>query len=111
MRKWVFVAGVAVGYVLGARAGRERYEQIVAMARRVRDNPTVRDAAGAVQSQAGQVAGACRDRIRYSGLGERMFGDRTGDDAAEDIKPRYWETVGVNTSPRDTVDRNEPRDL
>ncbi len=28
-----FVAGVAVGFVLGARAGRERYEQIKAVAR------------------------------------------------------------------------------
>jgi hypothetical protein len=27
-RRTVFVAGLAVGYYLGARAGRERYEQI-----------------------------------------------------------------------------------
>jgi hypothetical protein len=31
----IFVAGAAVGYVLGARAGRRRYEQIKAAADRV----------------------------------------------------------------------------
>jgi hypothetical protein len=29
MAKLTFIAGLAVGYVLGARAGRERYEQIM----------------------------------------------------------------------------------
>ncbi|WP_433828510.1 hypothetical protein ACQP2E_03910 [Actinoplanes sp. CA-015351] len=38
-------AGLAVGYVLGARAGREKYEQIVATARKVSAHPT------AVQAQ------------------------------------------------------------
>lgn len=34
-------AGVGVGYVLGARAGRERYDEIVAAYRKVRDAPLV----------------------------------------------------------------------
>jgi hypothetical protein len=33
--------GAAVGYVLGAKAGRERYEQIVAAANKVRTNESV----------------------------------------------------------------------
>jgi hypothetical protein len=33
-------AGLAVGYVLGARAGREKYEQISAAARKVSSQPT-----------------------------------------------------------------------
>jgi hypothetical protein len=36
-----FAAGLAVGYVLGSRAGREKYEQIVATARKAQDHPTV----------------------------------------------------------------------
>lgn len=40
----VLVAG-GVGYVLGARAGRERYEQIQRLATRVKENPTVQDTA------------------------------------------------------------------
>jgi hypothetical protein len=35
------VAGLAVGYVLGTRAGREKYEQIAATARKVNAHPTV----------------------------------------------------------------------
>jgi len=37
----MFVAGFAVGFVLGARAGRERYEQIVKYSRQVAGNPAV----------------------------------------------------------------------
>lgn len=107
MRKWVFVAGVAVGYVLGARAGRERYEQIVELALRVRDNRKVRDVAERLQDQAGQAAGMCKDRLRATGIGERLLRER--DDSADpDIKPRYWETVGVSSPARD--DGNDPRD-
>ncbi|RLV08606.1 hypothetical protein CTZ27_07420 [Streptomyces griseocarneus] len=38
-----FVIGAAVGYVLGARAGRERYEQLRKGAQRVAQNPAVRN--------------------------------------------------------------------
>lgn len=34
VKRVLFVAGLGVGYVLGARAGRERYEQIVRLTRR-----------------------------------------------------------------------------
>jgi hypothetical protein len=36
-----FAAGLAAGYVLGTRAGREKYEQIAATARKLRGHPTV----------------------------------------------------------------------
>jgi len=41
MRMLTFAAGLAAGYVLGTRAGREKYEQIAAGARQVRANPTL----------------------------------------------------------------------
>ncbi|GAA2687739.1 YtxH domain-containing protein [Streptomyces lunalinharesii] len=40
-----FIAGLAVGYVLGTRAGRERYEQLRKSARRIAQNPAVRNTA------------------------------------------------------------------
>ncbi len=40
----------AVGYTLGARAGRERYEDIVRTARRVTGSQTVQATAGVVQA-------------------------------------------------------------
>jgi hypothetical protein len=41
MRIVKLAAGLAVGYVLGAKAGRAKYEQIAATARKVSENPTV----------------------------------------------------------------------
>jgi hypothetical protein len=43
--------GIAVGYVLGSRAGRERYEQIKRWSRRASDNPAVQGAAGLIRAQ------------------------------------------------------------
>jgi hypothetical protein len=54
MRKMVFAAGIAVGYVLGARAGRQRYEAIARTASRVWSSQTVQSAAGVLREQAAQ---------------------------------------------------------
>jgi hypothetical protein len=56
MGKISFLAGLGVGYVLGTRAGRERFEQIVGKARQVWESPTVQEAAGVVQAQATKAA-------------------------------------------------------
>jgi hypothetical protein len=47
-----FVAGVAVGFVAGARAGRERYDQLVKIAKATTDSPAFQQATGVVQAQA-----------------------------------------------------------
>jgi hypothetical protein len=49
--KLSFLVGAAVGYVLGARAGRERYETIVALARKVAGSQTVQSTAGVLRAQ------------------------------------------------------------
>jgi len=41
MKMLTFAAGLAAGYVLGTRAGRERFEQLVRNVRKVGDHPTV----------------------------------------------------------------------
>jgi len=48
----MFVTGLGVGYVLGTRAGRQKFDQMVAQARKVWESPTVQEAAGVVQAQA-----------------------------------------------------------
>ena len=50
--KLMFGAGLGLGYVLGTRAGRERYGQISEKAKRVWESKSVQDAAGKVQDQA-----------------------------------------------------------
>jgi hypothetical protein len=46
-----FLVGMAIGYVLGARAGRQRYEQIVRTYRRFADDPAVQGAAGVAHAR------------------------------------------------------------
>ncbi len=58
-----FLAGLAVGFVIGARAGRERYEQIKKLARKAADSPAVQQAAGAAQAQAAGIARSARDKV------------------------------------------------
>jgi vacuolar-type H+-ATPase subunit H len=53
-----FVAGLAVGLVAGARAGRERYDQLMRLAHKVANNPTVRKATSAASQKAGELSKA-----------------------------------------------------
>jgi hypothetical protein len=66
-----FLSGLAVGFVLGARAGRERYEQIARLGRRVADSPAAQQAAGAVQAQAAGLAKAAKQKVT-DGLQDRV---------------------------------------
>ena len=61
MSKSSLLIGVAIGYVLGSRAGHERYEQIKSGASRVAQNPKVQAAAGRAQEAVGQQAAAVAD--------------------------------------------------
>lgn len=47
-----FLAGAAVGYVLGTRAGRQQFEQIKERAQQVWENPKVQENIHKAQSQA-----------------------------------------------------------
>ncbi len=49
------VLGIAVGYVLGAKAGRERYEQIKRLTAKAADNPAVQGLAGFAKAKASAV--------------------------------------------------------
>ncbi|MEU5974134.1 YtxH domain-containing protein [Streptomyces sp. NPDC047315] len=55
--KLTFVVGLAIGYVIGTRAGRERYEQMKKSVREFSQNPAVRNAAEAAAHNGRQVAG------------------------------------------------------
>jgi len=61
--KATFLFGFAAGYTLGARAGRERYEQIRRISQGLSENPAVQSAAGVLQAKATNLAGSARDKI------------------------------------------------
>ena len=85
--KTSLLVGFAAGYVLGARAGRERYEQISAGARKFMGNPTVQSAASkaqetvvtqapvvadAVKEKASSAASAVADKVHRGDSGDRL---------------------------------------
>jgi len=60
--RFTFFAGLAVGFIVGARAGRERYEQLKKLARKAADSPAMQQAAGAAQAQAAGLAKSAKDK-------------------------------------------------
>jgi hypothetical protein len=52
-----FILGAAIGYVLGAKAGRGRYDQIMRTYRKVADHPAVQGAAGVARAKVGEKTG------------------------------------------------------
>jgi hypothetical protein len=59
----LFGAGVAIGYALGARGGRQAYDDLVETAQKIRDNPTVQEVAGVVQAQANRLLDEGKKRL------------------------------------------------
>jgi hypothetical protein len=60
--KLTFLAGFAAGYVVGAAAGRERYEQIKGVSSKVAANPAVQKATGTVGSKATELSKTAKDK-------------------------------------------------
>ncbi|HKT02994.1 MAG TPA: hypothetical protein VJT31_25990 [Rugosimonospora sp.] len=74
--KVMFLGGLAAGFVLGSRAGRQAYDELVRNVRKVRENPTVQEAAGVVQEQAtklySQGKETVTDKLGHTRIGERL---------------------------------------
>jgi len=63
MGKGTFVIGLGVGYVLGTRAGRERYEQLKERATGVWNNPRVRRQVDTARHTATSAADSATQKI------------------------------------------------
>ncbi|MFI1988332.1 hypothetical protein [Actinoplanes sp. NPDC020271] len=70
--KLLFLGGLAAGFVLGSRAGREKYEEIRANAEKFWQHPTVQEAAGVAQAQANKLYTEGKDKLQSSKLGEKL---------------------------------------
>jgi hypothetical protein len=70
--KLMFITGLAAGFVLGSRAGREKYEEIRVNAKKVWEHPSVQEAAGVAQAQANKLYSESKDKLQSSKLGEKL---------------------------------------
>ena len=66
MGKLTLLAGGAVGYVLGTRAGRERFEQIKSQAQTLWEHPKVQEQATKVQGVAKRKSSEVQDKVSSS---------------------------------------------
>ena len=67
--KAALLIGAAAGYVLGARAGRERYQEIMSKADQLWHDPKVQEKASQAQEYAKQKAPEVRDKAFEAAAG------------------------------------------
>jgi hypothetical protein len=96
-----FVIGFGAGYVLGTRAGRERYEDIRRLWGRVTGSPTVQRAAEKTKVAAGESARttlhAVQKGVEKAGTAVKDRLNREGDRAAEGSQGIAGESPGPAT--------------
>ena len=104
--KLMFLGGLAAGFVLGSRAGRQAYEELVRTAKKVKESPSVQEAAGVVQAQATKVyeqgKQAVNEKLGNTRLGERMRAGTTSSPSTTSpstgTEPLPVGTTGANAS-------------
>ena len=77
-KKLTLAAAFGIGYTLGAKAGRERYEQIKSTAQQVKDDPRVQDVAAKAEDLVRDTATTIKDDPRVQDAvhrAESLVGD------------------------------------
>ena len=116
--KLAVAAGFAAGYVLGSKAGRQRYEEIVSQARKVAGNETVQSTAGVLQAKGTELV----DKAKQSDIANKVKSTVARDksdaptyETAVVADPLVTETVVtdtvVATDPYETTDPFRPANV
>lgn len=96
--KLVFTAGMAAGFVLGARAGRDSYEKIKTKAQELWGNPkvqeTVSSTAETIKNKAPEVQDAVKDGLKNIGSDDN--------DGAKAPQKSGMDSSATGKSPSDT---------
>ncbi len=103
--KFLFLVGLAAGYVLGARAGRERYEQLRSLARGFWEDPRVRKARSEAEAYARQQAPVIRakaESVAKAAPGAIADGAKATAGAAKAVADRAT-SVATNVADRATT--------
>ena len=84
MKKLTILIAGGVGYVLGTRAGRERYEQIKGLATKVKDDPRVQEKAQQATDLAKEKAPVVKDKVAGAADAAASKVKGSGDDGLEE---------------------------
>jgi hypothetical protein len=98
MKKLLVLIAGGVGYVLGTKAGRERYDQIRGLASRVKDDPRVqekahqaadlaKEKAPVVKDKMTSAAGAAADKVKHRSDGDGLESQLNPDNVALQDNP------------------------
>ena len=71
-------AGGAAGYVLGAKAGRQRYEELTESARRLRQRPEVKRITEQAVAKLDQLSGQAADKLQVARQSTRTEAGSSG---------------------------------
>jgi hypothetical protein len=89
VKKLLLLAAAGAGYVLGSRAGRERYEQIKGTVDKVASDPRVREKAQHAVETARHQAPVVTDKVTSaaSAAAAKVTGSGGSDDTLEKLNP------------------------
>ena len=92
--RWTWLlAGLGIGYVIGTRAGRERYEQMAGWARRTSDDFGVSHAVDRITGTAKETAMDLRDEAAGRTREALDNGAQTVTDKIEDVGARAQQAL------------------
>jgi hypothetical protein len=90
IRKLTLAAGFGAGYVLGAKAGQERYRQIESKFRELAGMPAVQDLTNSLTDTASQIGDKAKDAVneKVSAVGDKVAGSEVVDLSAGSSKSK-----------------------
>jgi hypothetical protein len=93
-----FLVGLGAGYVLGAKAGQERYQQIVDAAGKLRENPGVQRLSGEVN----KTVSVGKDRVAETAAAKADQAKEAvatkADQAKEAVSSKVGDSTGSSTT-------------
>jgi hypothetical protein len=103
MKKLLLLAAAGVGYVLGSKAGRERYEQIRGTFNKVKDDPRVQEKAHQAADFVAEQAPVVKDKVaETAGAAAAKVKDVASGgttDSTDDLNPDRLK-LGEDTGPQ-----------